>query len=372
MKTGKMHNKYDYWLAGITILPGRKKICLKRMFEETKMLYHTKSKTLEHISFMTDREREGFLAAQNKSEQELEREWEYCIKNQICLTLWQEQTFPKKLKNIYNPPYGLFYQGRLPDHRQPTVGVVGARNCSAYGKTVAKKIGEELAKSGIEVISGMAAGIDGAAQKGALDANGYTCGVLGCGTNICYPAANRELYQRLIEKGSVLSEYPPHTRPLAMYFPQRNRIISGLSDVVIVVEARERSGSLITADFALEQGREVYAVPGRICDVCSQGTNRLISQGAGIFLNMEDFLKEMHIFMKTEDNSAGKEKIVLENLERLVYSCLDLTPRNLETLMIETGLRLGALIENLEALQQMGIVSEIYKNYYIRSDTLEL
>lgn len=334
------------------------------------MLYHVKPKTLEHISFMTDREKEGFMAAQNKSEQELEKEWEYCIKNQIKLVLWQEQTFPERLKKIYNPPYGLFYQGRLPDHSQIAIGVVGARSCSDYGKAVAKKIGEGLAAAGLAVISGMATGIDGAAQKGALNVKGYTCGVLGCGTNICYPASNRELYWQLIEKGGILSEYPPHTRPLAMYFPQRNRIISGLSDGVIVVEARERSGSLITADFALEQGRDVYAVPGRICDVFSQGTNRLLSQGAGIFLNMEDFLKEMHIFMKTEDNSAGKEKIVLENLERLVYSCLDFNPRNLETLMMETGLTLGVLMENLELLQQRDIVSEVYKNYYIRSDTL--
>lgn len=371
MKTGQVHNKYDYWFAGITVLPGRKKICLKNMFEDTKLLYHEKSKTLEHISFMTEREREGLAAAQSKSEQELEQEWEYCINNQIKLVLWEEEAFPTKLKNIYNPPYGLFYQGRFPDHRQTAIGVVGARNCSAYGKAAAMKIGEGLAAAGLAVISGMAAGVDGAAQKGALNSDGYTCGVLGCGTNICYPASNRELYQQLIKKGGILSEYPPHTRPLAMYFPQRNRIISGLSDGVIVVEAKERSGSLITADFALEQGRDVYAVPGRICDTFSQGTNRLISQGAGIFLNMEDFLKEMHIFMKTEDNSAGKEKIVLENLERLVYSCLDLTPRNLETLMMETGLTLGVLIENLEVLRQRGIVSEVYKNYYIRSDTLE-
>ena len=335
------------------------------------MLFHAKSKTLEHIYFMTDKERAGLMAAQEKSELELEQEWEYCMKNQIELVLWHEEAFPAKLKNIYNPPYGLFYQGRLPDHRRKAIGVVGARNCSAYGKIVAKKIGEGLAAAGITVISGMAAGIDGAAQKGALNTDGYTCGVLGCGTNICYPASNRELYQQLLQKGGILSEYPPHTRPLAMYFPQRNRIISGLSDGEIVVEARARSGSLITADFALEQGRDVFAVPGRIFDTFSQGTNRLISQGAGLFLNMEDFLKEMHIFMKTEDNSAGKEKIVLENLERLVYSCLDLTPRNLETLMMETGLTLGVLIENLEVLQQRGIISEVYKNYYIRSDTLD-
>ena len=165
------------------------------------MLFHAKSKTLEHIYFMTDKERAGLMAAQEKSELELEQEWEYCMKNQIELVLWHEEAFPAKLKNIYNPPYGLFYQGRLPDHRRKAIGVVGARNCSAYGKIVAKKIGEGLAAAGITVISGMAAGIDGAAQKGALNTDGYTCGVLGCGTNICYPASNRELYQQLLQKG---------------------------------------------------------------------------------------------------------------------------------------------------------------------------
>ncbi len=152
-----------------------------------------------------------------------------------------------------------------------------------------------------------------------------------------------------------------------MNFPQRNRIISGLSDTLLVVEAKEKSGSLITADFALEQGKDVYAVPGRIFDLSSQGTNLLIRQGAGIFLNMEDFLKEMHIFRKTEEDSSQKQKISLENLERLVYSCLDLTPRSLEELLVETGLGLGVLVETLATLREMGYISEVYKNYYIRT-----
>ena len=205
-------------------------------------------------------------------------------------------------------------------------------------------------------------------QKAVLQETGRTYGILGCGADVCYPAAHRELYEELVKQGGIISEYPPRTRPRAMFFPQRNRLISGFSDGVIVVEAREKSGALITADFALEQGREVYAVPGRISDPLSQGANRLIRQGAGIFLSTEDFLEEMDIFTAFLKASDKKPKLSLEKSERLVYSCLDLSPRSIEELLKETGMPLGALMENLETLQEKGCVSEIYRNYYIRSD----
>lgn len=363
------YNKYEYWLAGIAALPGRKKIYLKNLFGDAESIYHASRETLEQIPILTEYEKEGICAAKKKTEEDLEKERAYCRQKGIMLAVWQQDTYPERLENIYNPPYGLFYQGQLPNGGQRAVSVVGARNCTCYGKAVAQKIGEGLAAADILVVSGMAAGIDGAAQRGALCGGGSTLGVLGCGVDVCYPAGNRDLYERLITEGCVVSEYPPHTRPLALNFPQRNRIISGLSDVVLVVEAREKSGSLITVDFALEQGKDIYAVPGRISDLSSGGTNRLIQQGAGIYLNMENFLEAMHIFSQTEENSCKKKKLSLENLERLVYSCLDLTPRNLESLWAETGLELGRLIETLGTLQEMGIVSEVYKNYYIRSDT---
>lgn len=362
------YNKYEYWLAGIVSLPGRKKIYLKSLFGEAERLYHAPKEALEQITVLTEREKEGIMAAQNKTEEQLEKELAYCQRKGIMLAVWQEAVYPVRLEHIYNPPYGLFYRGKFPDGGQKAVSVVGARNCTCYGKTVAQQVGKELAAAGVLVVSGMAAGIDGAAQRGALCGGGSTLGVLGCGVDICYPSSNRELYERLAADGCVISEYPPRTRPLALNFPQRNRIISGLSDVVLVVEAREKSGSLITADFALEQGKDIYAVPGRISDLSSGGTNRLIQQGAGIYLNMENFLEAMHIFSKTEENSCKKQKISLENLERLVYSCLDLTPRNLESIWAETGLDLGVLMDTLGTLQEMGVVSEIYKNYFIRSD----
>lgn len=361
------HHRYEYWLASLSSLSGRKRIYLRTVFAEAEALYRAKKETLERIPVLTERERQEIQRAQGRNEEQLEKDLEYCLQNEIRLALWQQEDYPARLEHIYNPPYALFYRGHLPQPRLKSIGVVGARNCTCYGRAAAEQIGKGLALAGVNVISGMAAGIDGAAQRGALLGKGSTCAVLGCGVDICYPAGNRELYGRLVREGCVVSEYPPHTRPLAMHFPQRNRIISGLSDGVLVVEAREKSGSLITADLALEQGREVYAVPGRISDMSSQGTNRLIQQGAGIFLNMEDFLKEMHIFKKTEENSSKKKKIVLENSEMLVYSCLDLTPRNLEELLSESGLSLGALIKTLGTLREMGIVSEVYKNYYIRS-----
>ncbi len=366
------YNKYEYWLSGIVPLPGRKKIFLRELFGEAELLYRARQDVLHKIPILTEREKEWLIKAQGKTEAELEEEMAYCMQKGIKLAVWQSDSYPKRLNDIYNPPYGLFYRGELPEGEKKAIGIVGARNCTCYGRAAAKQIGQELAASGIVVVSGMAAGVDGAAQWGALCSGGCTCGVLGCGVDVCYPASNRKLYEKLLEAGSLVSEYPPHTQPLARNFPQRNRIISGMSDGVLIVEAKEKSGSLITADFALEQGREVYALPGRVSDLSSRGTNKLIQQGAGVFLNTEDFLEEMHIFAKTEENSveasSKKNKLSLENLDRLVYSCLGLTPRSLEELLTETGLGLGELIRALATLRELGVISETYKNYYIRSD----
>ena len=172
-----------------------------------------------------------------------------------------------------------------------------------------------------------------------------------------------------MEKGGVISEYPPHASPLPMFFPQRNRLISAFSDCVVVVEARKRSGSLITADFALEQGKEVYAVPGRVGDALSEGTNRLIRQGAGIFSSWEDFREEMGILEDAQAPSGENEKKSLEKMERLVYSCVDLNPRDMEELLERTGISIAELMGCLDSLQEKGYVSEVYKNYFIRAGT---
>ncbi len=175
------YNKYEYWLAGMFSLSGRKKIYLKTMFGDAKTLYRAKAEVLERIPVLNAREKEKVQASQSRTEEELQKSLEYCVQNGILLTSWQDKSYPERLENIYNPPYGLFYRGNLPEWQKPSVGIVGARNCTYYGKTVAEQIGERLAAAGIVVVSGMAAGIDGAAQRGALRSGGSTCSVLGCG-----------------------------------------------------------------------------------------------------------------------------------------------------------------------------------------------
>jgi DNA processing protein len=204
-----------------------------------------------------------------------------------------DPAFPAALCSIFDPPPGLFLRGTgdvsLLD--RPAVAIVGARACSAYGSHVARAFGRELAAAGLVVISGLARGVDGEAHRGALDGCGTTVAVLGCGVDRDYPAAHRELARRICEVGLVVSEYAPGVEPAPWRFPARNRIIAGLAHATVVIEARERSGALITADLALEEGREVYAVPGEITSAVSAGSNELLRQGATAATSAADVLE---------------------------------------------------------------------------------
>ena len=370
--------RYEYWFCGISQLPSYKKIALKEYYKSAETIYHLPEKEIMTSKILTEREQEALRAAQRRNPWQEE---EYCIQNNIQLTVLGMENYPSRLIHIHHPPYGLYFRGRLPREERVSVAVVGARECSEYGRILARQIGTELSECGIEVISGMASGIDGAAHRGVIFQNeipqgtageeGAAYSVLGSGVDICYPVRNRDLYEAIPKKGGVISEYSPQIKPLPANFPLRNRIISGLSDCVIVVEARKKSGSLITADFALEQGKEVYAVPGRLSDELSRGTNGLISQGAGIFLTTEEFLEETGFGRSLVGALHQKRKIPLENSERLVYSCVDLTPRNLEELMEKTGLSYQQLVIDITSLCKKDYIQEIYKNYYIRSQSGE-
>ena len=189
--------------------------------------------------------------------------------------------YPEKLKVLESPPAGLYVLGKLPDPDRKTAAIVGARSCSVYGRRQARFFARALSARGIQIVSGLASGIDRAAHEGALEGGTQTFAVLGCGADVCYPRENFGIYRQIAQGGGgILSEFEPGSRPLGWHFPRRNRIISGLADLVLVVEARARSGALITADCALEQGKTVYAVPGRLEDPLSEGCNRLIFQGA--------------------------------------------------------------------------------------------
>ncbi|MBQ6361859.1 MAG: DNA-processing protein DprA [Lachnospiraceae bacterium] len=192
----------------------------------------------------------------------------------------EDEEYPPRLRTIPDPPEVLYVAGKLPSPVMPALAVIGARDASPYGREQAKRFAKELSEVGIQIISGMARGVDGIAGRAALPGSGGSFAVLGCGVDICYPPENRDLYDALKERGGLISEYHPGTLPKAGLFPARNRIISGLSDALLVTEARLRSGTLITTDAALEQGREIFAIPGRISDPFSMGCNELIRQGA--------------------------------------------------------------------------------------------
>lgn len=296
-----------------------------------------------------------------------------------------EEGFPARLRNIPDPPFLLYFRGRLPGEGQPSVGIVGARMASAYGREQARRFAGELAGKGAQIISGMAHGVDGIAGRRALEVSENSYAVLGCGVDFCYPEENRDLYENLCQKGGVISEYRPGTRPEARLFPARNRLISGLSDALLVVEAREKSGTLITVDCALEQGRDIYAVPGRLCDRGSSGCNELIRQGAGIALSpdllWEELTGEECGKAALRDPGAGTAKkeaaARLTDLERSILSALDgATPHGIEELLPALEESLGrepGFPETLRAMMRLaaaGFVHEIRVGKYIRGDSL--
>lgn len=280
-----------------------------------------------------------------------------------------DREYPKRLTVLEGMPETLFVKGSLPRDDMPSIAIVGARGSSPYGRLQAFSYARTLSDAGVQVISGLACGIDSEGHKGALEGNTPTFAVLGTGADVCYPSANRRLYDRILrEKGGIISEYPPGTKGNRWHFPARNRIISGLSDVVLVVEARERSGSLITAGCALEQGKAVYAVPGAVTDALSRGCHRLIYDGAGIAYSPEVLLEEWGLSPEKFCSSQQKSKIVLATDLNMVYSCLDLRPKNLNDLAEKTGFapaRLGGLLMELELL---GMAEECGRQYYVRKE----
>jgi DNA processing protein len=257
--------------------------------------------------------------------------------------------FPSALIAIFDPPPGLFIRGRMPPEllERASVAIVGARACSSYGAQVARMIGRELGAAGLVVVSGLARGIDGEAHRGALEAGGTTVAVLGCGVDRNYPASNAQLASRIEESGLIVSEYAPGVEPAPWRFPARNRIVAGLAAATVVVEARERSGALITADLALEEGREVFAVPGEITSRLSEGTNRLLRLGATALTCADDVLEAFGLEPQAKDEISPEAQRVLE-----------LLPATADELVRALELDVGALAALLAELELSGVIAE--------------
>jgi DNA processing protein len=262
----------------------------------------------------------------------------------------ERRRFPPLLRAIYDPPPRLYLRGAAEDVLAGlTVAVVGARSCSPYGAHVARRLGRELAAAGLVVVSGLARGVDGEAHRGALDAGGLTVAVLGCGIDRDYPAAHSELARRIRERGLIVSEYEPGVEPAPWRFPARNRIIAGLSAATVVVEARERSGALITADLALEEGRDVLAVPGEITSALSAGTNALLKLGAAPCTGAADVLE---VFGLTQEERAAPK--VSEQAARVLAAL----PAGADDVASATGLEARTVAVALAELELAGLATE--------------
>ena len=359
--------EFWYWLCCYVNLSVKTKQALLNIFKSAENIFDAGEKCLIDTG-LKEKQVSIILNSKSRFDKALS-EYHNLGQKSISFITINDKNYPERLKKIYEPPLGLLVKGRLPDNNMKSVAIIGARSCSHYGAETAAWFGRELAAAGVQVISGMALGSDSRGLCGAAKMQGKAFAVLGSGTEVIYPPENIDLYQEIVKIGGIISEYPPHEKPLAYHFPQRNRIISALADCVVVVEARKKSGSLITADLALEQGKDVAAVPGRHSDELSAGTNMLIKNGAYLVMSPDDVLDIIGVAdsghdKKSHIKNSNRIKITLDKRKEKVYSILHLEPKYIETIIKESGLGLEEVLEILVELEMDGLIKQTSKNYY--------
>lgn len=309
-----------------------------------------------------------YSALNNQSIKQFQQKLNDWEKQNIKIITFFDDLYPDLLKEIAQPPWVIFAIGDCQLLKDPMLAIVGTRNPTNYGKIVAESIAKSLTNNGFTVISGLARGIDRIAHEGALKNDGKTIGVLGSGIDIIYPRENQKLYNDIVKTGLIISEYSPGTPPHPGHFPQRNRIISGLSYGTIVVEASMKSGSLITAQYALDQSREVFAVPGPITSEQSFGSNSLIKQGAKLVQQVEDILEELpyqnigYIKKQKEKNDSDE----LNKLEIMIYEIIPYTTIHINDIYNKVNLNLSEIYEVLFSLQLKGKIKQVPGGLYIR------
>lgn len=356
---------YSAWFHSVAYIGDVSLFRLLEQFGSMKAAYHAKETQL--LQILKPRQYTSFLAAKYKQTplnylQTLEQEG-------IRYVPVTDEIYPERLRHIPDPAFGLFVKGTLPDEKKPSVALIGARACSEYGKQVAREFASYLSKQGVQIISGMARGIDSIGQKACMECGGRTFAVLGNGVDICYPPEMTELYQNMLQHGGVLSSYPPKTAPLARQFPPRNRLISGLADVILVVEARQKSGTLITVDMALEQGKEVAVIPGKITDALSQGCLELIRQGATMITEPQQVLELLHCPYRSEQPKTVRVDIdaALQDILRVLTT----QPQDAEILyqtwkaQVPNG-TFRSFMEGLVDLELLDLCKSEKNRFYIR------
>lgn len=324
------------WLATRPSISDRAKVNILRAFGEPEAVFFADAEAFDRIDGLTP---EGKESLADKNLRQARKILEDCQREGLNILTFQDAAYPKRLQNIADPPLVFYYKGRLPDFDSlPLIGVVGTRDATPYGLTTAKRMGYQIAKCGGVVVSGMAYGIDGMAMRGALTAGSTAVGILGCGADVVYPLSNRALFADMEKYGCILSEFPPGTPPMGRNFPRRNRLISGISCGVLVVEAPEKSGALITANLAADQGRDVFVVPGNIDVPTFVGSNRLLRDGAIAVSSGWDILSEYEAvypdkvrrFDKTAHQTAYADEVAIAAKPDTAPQKVAQRPRNLK------------------------------------------
>lgn len=359
---------YWYWLTNIQGI-GRKTIHkLLDKFHTPQAVYEAQNS--EILSLIPSKHaKQNFISSKNEAL--LYKKYVQLEEQNVHFLHQDLEEYPLRFRDIPDAPYSLYIKGNMPAEDAKAVAIIGSRECTRYGKEMARFFGRELASCGIAIISGLARGIDAMAHIGALEANGYTLGIVAGGVDRIYPQENYQLFMQMEREGGILSESNLGIAPTAGLFPQRNRLIAGMSDGILVIEAMEKSGTFITVDQGLEQGKEIFALPGRIMDKNSAGCNNLIKMGAHMVTDVADILEILQInkknVPKVKDYTNLEEvmkKKPLAPLEKMVYSCLRIEPKYLDDIIIELQI---APQEVCMALNQMlinGIIVEPVRNYY--------
>lgn len=311
----------------------------------------------------------------DEKKKDLKREWSMIKKRRVTVLSIFDKDYPAALREIYSPPIVLYIKGKISPEDKTAIAFVGSRRASIYGLNICQSLSGRLAGLGVTIVSGLARGIDSAAHKGALNVEGRTLAVLGNGLNSIYPPENKRLAEKIADSGALISEFPMETPPLAQNFPIRNRIISGLSLGVVIVEAARKSGALITASCALEQGREVFAVPGKAGAVTSTGTHSLIKEGAKLVDSADDIIEELHLKPEPfgrrsirSDQTNGSSKSKLEGAEKKIYDILSDEPEHIDHIIEESRLPASEVTELLLRLEVKRLVRELPgKNFVVTS-----
>ncbi len=355
-----------YWLVCQKYLGAVSIMRLYGCFGSFRRIFNLSGHELASCGLLSENQRERFIRARCEAGP-CREEYRSLPGKGIKTVTFLDEEYPRRLKEISAYPPMLLFKGHLPSDDLPSVAIVGARACSRYGEEITAGFAQALAAEDVQIISGLALGIDAAAHRGAMKAEGgCTFGVMGCSISNCYPSQNYALYENMQKDGGVLTEFGLCEVPLRKNFPMRNRIISGLADAVLVTEAREKSGSLITARYALDQGREVFALPGRVTDALSKGPNALIADGARPALEPADILEFLGM-KRSKKLVIGKKNIErLAKNPKLVYACLGSDPKHLDEIVADSALSAAECLEALLQLQLDGYVNRTSGQYYSR------